>query len=157
MARSTLTSGARRHAMTKRGCDKMNRIWTFAHCMTICFLLFVTAGVAQKNDKDKDEAEKCPDPVYKSSEVKRKAKITHADDPEYTKEARQHGIKGRVMLRAVLCANGKVTNIEVIKGLPYGLTEKAIETMPKMRFRPAEKDGHPVSVVILREFSFEIW
>jgi len=30
--------------------------------------------------------------------------------------------------------------------------------MPKMKFKPAQKDGHPVSTVILREFSFgEDW
>jgi len=88
----------------------------------------------------------------------RKAKITHFDDPDYSKEAWQHGIKGRVLLRAVLCADGRVTNVEVIKGLPYGLTEKALATMLKMKFKPAQKDGHPVSVAILREFSFgEDW
>jgi len=132
----------------------MKRIWTLVHCITICLMLFVSASFAQRNDKDKDEAEKCPEPIYKPSEVTRKAKITHVDDPDFTKDAWQHGIKGRVVIRAVLCANGHVTNVEVVRGLPYGLTENALKTMPQMKFRPAQKDGHPVSVVIVREFSF---
>jgi TonB family protein len=130
----------------------MKRIWILACLVLIGSASFVRPQVAQKDEKK--EPEKCPEPIYKSSEVTRKAKITHVDDPDYTKEAWQHGIKGRVLLRAVLCADGRVTNVEVVKGLPYGLTENAIQTMPKMKFRPAQKDGHPVSIVILREFEF---
>jgi TonB family protein len=125
-------------------------------CLTICVILSVVGSSAQQKDEVKGEAEKCPDPIYKPSEVTRKAKIKRAEDPVYTKEAWQKEIEGRILLRLVLCANGKVTNIEVIKGLPFGLTEKAIETTRKMKFRPAEIDGQPVSIVILREFDFRV-
>ena len=131
----------------------MSQICRF-YCITICLMLSVTGSFAQKKNEDKGEEEKCTGPLYKLSEVTRKAKIRRADDPRYTKEAWQNDIRGRVLLRLVLCANGKVTNIEVLKGLPFGLTEKAIETTRKMKFRPAEKDGHPVSIIILREFDF---
>ena len=36
-----------------------------------------------------------------------------------------HNINGRVALTAVLCRSGHVTDIQVVKGLSYGLTEAA--------------------------------
>jgi len=132
----------------------MSEQWRLICCLAFSLSFLATSSVGQQNNSTNDKTEKCSQPIYKSSEVTRKAKITHADDPDYTKEAYGHGVKGKVVLRMVLCSTGKVTDVEVIKGLAYGLTENAIETTRKMKFRPAEKDGHPVSITILREFSF---
>lgn len=54
-------------------------------------------------------------------------------------------IVGQVKLSMVLCQSGRVTNIEVVQGLPYGLTEEAIKVARKIKFKPAEKDGQPAS------------
>lgn len=128
--------------------------WTFLSTITIFLTLLSPVGFAQKTDKADDEPDTCPEPIHKPREASRKAKITHVEDPDFTKEAWRRGVKGRVVLRAVLCANGKVTNIEVVKGLPFGLTENAIETTRKMKFRPAQKDGRPISIAIVREVTF---
>lgn len=44
----------------------------------------------------------------------------------------------------------------VIHGLPYGLNEKAIEAVKKIRFKPAMKDGKPISVRGSIEFTFNL-
>ena len=50
------------------------------------------------------------------------------------------------MLQVVFNVNQQITDIRVIRGLPDGLTEKAIEAAKKIRFNPAVKNGAPVSV-----------
>jgi hypothetical protein len=38
--------------------------------------------------------------------------------------------------------------------MPYGLTAQALIAMQKIKFKPAMKDGKPVSVRAMLEFSF---
>jgi TonB family protein len=82
--------------------------------------------------------------------------ILYKENPKYTKEARNNGIEGTVVLNVVFTAEGRITNIRVVRGLPDGLTEKAIEAAQKIRFNPAVKDGVPVSVRGNLEFFFTL-
>ena len=43
------------------------------------------------------------------------------------------------------------------RGLPDGLTEKAIEAAEKVRFQPAERDGRAVSSVITLDYNFNVY
>ena len=86
-----------------------------------------------------------------------RAVITHKPEPGFTEEARRNNVTGLVRLRAVLSASGEVANVTVIKGLPDGLTEKAIEAARQIKFRPAQKDGHTVSQYIVLEYNFNIY
>jgi len=61
------------------------------------------------------------------------------------------------MLRAVLSSGGQITNIQPMKRLPDGLTEKAIEAARRITFTPAEKDGRPVSQYITLVYNFNIY
>jgi len=71
-----------------------------------------------------------------------------------TKEALEHGVHGRVVLEAVLCRTSRVTDLQVLVSLPYGMTEKAVEAVRQMKFIPAEKDWHTVSQRMRFEFHF---
>jgi hypothetical protein len=42
-------------------------------------------------------------------------------------------------------------------GLPYGLTENAINAAYKIAFEPVKKAGHPVSVRIFIEYNFDLY
>ncbi|HEX8142370.1 MAG TPA: energy transducer TonB [Pyrinomonadaceae bacterium] len=135
----------------------MERIYLLARLLIVCLALGAAPAAGQDKSNRDGRAKECPGPVYKRTEVTEKARIIHVDNPQYTEEARRNQVRGKVVLRAVLCVTGRVTDIEVVKGLPHGLTEKAIETMPRMKFKPAEKDGAQVSQYILREFNFNIY
>jgi TonB family protein len=91
---------------------------------------------------------------FRQSEVTRKALITFKPEPGFTEDARKNGVEGVVRLRAVLNASGGVTNISVVKGLPDGLTEKAIAAARQIRFTPAQKDGRAVSQYVVLEYNF---
>ena len=94
---------------------------------------------------------------HRVSEVSRRAVITYRPEPNFTEEARRKNVTGTVRLRAVLTASGQVTNISVLKGLPDGLTERAIEAARRIRFTPAQKNGRAVSQWIVVEYNFNIY
>jgi TonB family protein len=83
--------------------------------------------------------------------------ILYREKAKYTEEARQNKIQGTVVLQVVFNVNGSITEIRVIRSLPDGLTEKAIEAARKIRFNPAVKNGTPVSVRGQLEFTFNLY
>jgi TonB family protein len=83
--------------------------------------------------------------------------ILYREKAKYTEEARQNKIQGTVVLQVVFNVNGTISDIRVVRGLPDGLTEKAIEAAKKIRFNPAVKAGTPVSVRGNLEFSFNLY
>jgi TonB family protein len=95
--------------------------------------------------------------TFSPKEVTRKAVITYNPEPLFTEEARKNNTVGEVILRVVLSSSGSVTNIVPVKRLPDGLTEKAIEAAHKIRFTPAEKDGHKVSQYSTIVYNFNIY
>jgi TonB family protein len=94
---------------------------------------------------------------FRQNEVTRKALITFKPEPGFTEDARKNNVTGVVRLRAVLHASGSIQSISVVKGLPDGLTEKAISAARQIRFTPAEKDGRNVSQYVVLEYNFNIY
>lgn len=78
----------------------------------------------------------------------------HAPQPLYTEEARQKRIQGVVILQTIIDAEGRVTRVEVLKGLPEGLSESAVEAVKQWRFEPAKVEGEPVPVYFNFTISF---
>ncbi|HYW72797.1 MAG TPA: energy transducer TonB [Pyrinomonadaceae bacterium] len=93
-------------------------------------------------------------PIYPGKEVDQKVRVTKKPTPKYTKEARKNAITGTVVLRCVFDATGHVRNVHVITGLPYGLTDSAIQAADKIQFTPAVKDGRPVSMWMELQYNF---
>ena len=65
--------------------------------------------------------------------------------PLFTEEARKNKIQGVVRVRILVDVNGAVKEVVVMRGLPDGLNEQAIRAAYQMRFKPAMKNGQPVS------------
>jgi hypothetical protein len=65
--------------------------------------------------------------------------------PIVTPEALEHKPAGRVLLRATFNADGTITDIEVINQVEF-MTEAAIESLRRSKFRPATVNGVPVTV-----------
>jgi TonB family protein len=84
-------------------------------------------------------------------------KVLYKEKAKYTEEAKNNKIEGDVLLNVVFGADGKLSDINVVQGLPFGLTENAIAAVKKIRFEPAVKDGRPVSVRGILEFHFRLY
>jgi len=64
-------------------------------------------------------------------------KCAQCADATYDQRAIDHRFEGTVLLSVIVGADGRATNIVVIKALPYGLTAKAIQTVESWKFKPA--------------------
>jgi TonB family protein len=98
-----------------------------------------------------------PNRIFAPQDVTTKAKILSRAEPQYTEDARQHDVRGVVILRAVLAADGQVRGIRPIRMLPYGLTMKAVKAARQMNFIPATLNGEPVSQWIQLEYHFNLY
>jgi TonB family protein len=83
--------------------------------------------------------------------------ILYRERAKYTEEARANKIQGAVVLQLTYTADGRITDIKVVRGLPDGLTESAIESAKKIRFQPAMRNGQPVAVRGNVEFNFTLY
>jgi TonB family protein len=83
-------------------------------------------------------------------------KILYKEKAAYTEEARQNNTRGAVLLSIVFGADGRIYNIQVMRGLPHGLTEMAIAAAQKIKFRPAIKNGVPVHVRMQVVYEFNL-
>ena len=92
--------------------------------------------------------------TFSARDVTRKAVLLSKPEPGYTAAAREQNVTGVVKLRVVLGADGRVSNISVVKGLPDGLTEQAIAAAKAIEFMPAQKDGRAVSQRVTIEYNF---
>lgn len=100
-----------------------------------------------KKEKDADEANN------NSTEIVFKSK----PHPSYTDAARQNLVQGTISVAVEFGADGKIKNAFAFNTLPEGLTETALKAVAKIKFEPATKDGKPVSVIKIIEYSYSIY
>lgn len=80
----------------------------------------------------------------------------HAPRPGYTEEARQARIQGVVMLQVIVDTEGNVIDPKILKGLPMGLDQQAVETVRQWKFKPALRNGEPVPVYYNLTINFSL-
>jgi len=97
------------------------------------------------------------DQPFAGSQVEQRARVLFKPEPTYTEDARKNQVTGTVMLRVVFASNGDVVQIRAVHTLPYGLTERAIAAARQIKFVPAVKGGHPVSVFMQLEYNFNLY
>jgi TonB family protein len=132
-------------------------------CVAALIALFVFAphplatSMAQSEDPKDKKLAPTPQPAIQDLSSSLKPKITYREKAKYTEEARDNVTHGTVALSVVFHSNGSISDIKVVTGLPYGLIQSAIESARKVRFEPAIKDGQPVSVRGILEFTFHLY
>jgi len=77
-------------------------------------------------------------------------------EPKYTAEAARTGLSGTVVLQAIIKSDGTVDVLRVVRGLPAGLTDSAIEAIKQWQFRPGQKDGQNADIALNIEVNFNI-
>jgi protein TonB len=77
--------------------------------------------------------------------VDQKPMALNLPSPRYTEEARKNKIQGTVITKVLVGADGTVKQVRIVRGLPDGLDEQAIQAAYQIRFRPAMKGGQPVA------------
>ncbi len=77
-------------------------------------------------------------------------------EPQYTPEARTARYTGTVFLSLEIGADGSPRRIQVVRGLGFGLDEKAVEAVTHWKFKPGIKNGQSVAVLATVEINFNL-
>lgn len=77
-------------------------------------------------------------------------------DPVYTAEARKRGITGIVIVEAIIGRDGLVKKVTVLKPLPYGLDQAAVDAVKQWKFKPGTLEGKPVDVIYTLTVNFNL-
>ena len=66
-------------------------------------------------------------------------------EPVYPDLARRAGIEGTVELEVSIDPTGAVTDVEVVRGLPLGMSEAAAAAVHRWKYKPARTATGPVA------------
>ena len=94
-------------------------------------------------------------PLRVGGDVKAPIKISSVD-PVYPEVARKARISGIVIVECTIDKSGNVTNVQVLKPLPFGLDAAAVEAVKKWKFRPGTLNGQPVDVLYNLTVNFKL-
>ncbi|HEV2578593.1 MAG TPA: M56 family metallopeptidase [Acidobacteriaceae bacterium] len=81
----------------------------------------------------------------------------YAPDPEYTEAARKAKLSGNVIVSLVVDSDGEPQNVRVARGLGNELDEKAVGAVQQYKFKPATRNGEPVSTYLNIAVNFQIF
>ena len=118
----------------------------------IVMMMLLSSLVTAQQPDQKTESQDCSIAVYSGKEVDTKVRVLSKPEPEYNKKDLQKSAPGAIVLRAVFCGSGKITDVKLQRGLSPSLDERAVEAARKIRFIPAEKDGQKVSQLLIIEY-----
>lgn len=99
---------------------------------------------------------KLDDPPVTNASQSLRPSILYQEKAKYTEAARQNRVQGVVLVNVVFTADGRITGVRVVRGLPDGLNEEAVKAANELVFLPALKNGLPVSVRMSIEYSFNL-
>jgi TonB family protein len=85
------------------------------------------------------------------------AACLYCPNAPFSSEAVKHHMQGTVILGVLVGTDGVAHDISVLKPLPNGLTESAVETVRSWKFRPATgSDGAPIERKTIIEVVFHL-
>jgi TonB family protein len=73
------------------------------------------------------------------------ATVASRVEPSYPEVARRAGIEGTVELEVSIDATGRVAEVEVLRGLPMGLSDAAVDAVRRWTWKPARSPQGPVA------------
>jgi len=82
--------------------------------------------------------------------------VVYKAPPSYTDEAKAAKIQGGVLIAAVVTAQGRAEDIQVVRSLDGGLDANAVASIGQWLFKPGMKDGQPVDVAVTIEINFKL-
>lgn len=81
----------------------------------------------------------------------------YCPDPQYTDEAREAKLQGKVTLRVLINTEGRTAQIQINQGIGLGLDERAAEAVRNWKFVPARDAArHNVPAWVTIEVVFRL-
>jgi TonB family protein len=83
-------------------------------------------------------------------------KLLYKLEPSYSAEARAAKVQGTVVLSVVIGTGGRASDVQLRKGVGYGLDEQALDAITQWIFKPGTRDGMAVPVQAMIEVNFRL-
>src|SRR5215475_1877045 len=83
--------------------------------------------------------------------------VLHRDHARYTNAARKAKAQGEIVLSIEFRADGTIKVLKIVRGLGFGLDEKAVAAAQKIIFLPEIKDGTFVNMSSTLEYTFNLY
>ena len=155
-AKSVTTTTSPAHA-SKVLRDALDNVFAFGFdsrmmaSMPEFWKLYYEAAAAKTDYRPSDPA------VLRESMVDKKARLVTSFEPASNQYAQDHGVAGMCLYHVVVGADGKPREIAVARPIGFGLDENAVDSIRKVTFEPAIKDGKPVPVLLDLVVEFRIY
>ncbi|MGD0647295.1 MAG: energy transducer TonB [Acidobacteriaceae bacterium] len=82
--------------------------------------------------------------------------VLHQEGPQFSDAARVLKFSGMVTVYLWVMTDGSVAHLSIVKAAGLGLDEQALHTVSEYRFKPATRDGKPVTVDLYVDVNFQI-
>jgi len=83
-------------------------------------------------------------------------KLLYSVRPIYPETARSARVQGAVLLELTIDRQGGVREVKVLRGLPQGLTEAAIDAVKQWRYESSTLQGEPIEVIFIVTVRFNL-
>ena len=108
-------------------------------------MIFAGAANAQTNNSDDDK-------IYELDEVDERPQISKKPIPSTEGRCENSGM---AQVRVVLLKSGAIGKVEFVKASPCAVfNQNALKAAKQIKFKPARKDGKPVSVYMKVIYTF---
>jgi protein TonB len=112
-------------------------------------------GTGEGEAKPAPPPEPSEGPLRVGGDVKAPIAINRTK-PNYTDAARKGRVTGVVVVEAIVNKQGEVERVKVLKGLPLGLSDQAVDAVKQWRFHPGTLNGEPVEVIFTLTVTFTL-
>jgi len=109
-----------------------------------------TSGESSFNDLIED----IPDEASARAKGFKPPQFLNRVKPDYTREAELADITATVEATVVFRSGGEVGNIEITRWAGFGLEDSAMRAIRQLKFKPATRDGKPISVRAVVRYNF---
>jgi periplasmic protein TonB len=107
----------------------------------------VEAGTSSSTGNDKP---------YSIGGAVMKPSVLYQTEPQFSRAARSLKFSGVVQVYLWVLPDGSPSHLRITKPAGLGLDEQAILAVSKYKFKPATKDGKPLTVYLYIEVNFQI-
>ena len=115
---------------------------------TFYSLLFVFILFGSNTFAQEEKAEVTPEPIGGIESI--------VKNVVYPKSAKENGVEGKVIIKAIVDEKGVVSSTEVVKSVNKECDNAAIKAIKKTKFKPVMKDGKAVKSEVVIPVMFKL-
>lgn len=78
-------------------------------------------------------------------------------EPGYSDAAGEARFQGTLLLEATIRSDGNISDIKVLRGVPFGLNDQARKTVAGWKCKPALLNGTPIATRVPIEIMFRLF